>query len=480
MQRRYPQLLDAIETAPRASAKVGSHTTTESLQSAMDMSSVMKASQAISGEIVLEQLVKTTIEILIENAGAQKGYFVAREGEGLAVLGVTGEAPALPLSVIHSVLRTGKPLVLDDATRGSRFASDPYIVEHQPKSVLCMPVSGRGHFEGVIYMENSLTTNAFTEDRVEIIRLLSAQASISMENAKLYEDQSRLIEAQQRFVPIQFLQSLGHADIARVGLGELVAKEMSVMFADLREFTPLAERLGPRAMIELLNRYFSRMGEPIAKAGGFIDSFTGDEIMALFDTSADSAVEAGIGMWRALDAFNRELAADGGSKLVLGIGVNTGSLVLGTVGAHDRLKCGVVGDTVNVASRIEQLTKLYRAPFLIGEDTYAALSAPERFSIRKVDYVAVKGRTAATSIYEVLDAETPARRKAKEATRDRMRQGMESYVARDFARARVIFAEVAAADPADAVAALFVERAERYAEQPPLDRWQGYDTLQIK
>jgi class 3 adenylate cyclase len=301
-----------------------------------------------------------------------------------------------------------------------------------------------------------------------------------MENAKLYDEQSRLIAAQQRFVPIQFLRSLGHSDIAQVGLGELVAREMTVMFADLREFTPLAERLGPHAMIELLNRYFGRMGEPIAKAGGFIDSFNGDEIMALFDTSADSAVEAGIGMWRALEAFNGELVAGGASELALGIGVNTGSLVLGTVGAHDRLKCGVVGDTVNFASRIEQLTKLYRARLLIGEPTYAALAAPQRFSIRKVDYVAVQGRTAAASIYEVLDAETPARRAAKEATRDRMREGMACYAAREFSRARVIFAEVAAADPADAVAALFAERAVHHARQPPLDRWQGYDTLPFK
>jgi class 3 adenylate cyclase len=381
--------------------------------------------------------------------------------------------------VIHSVLRTGKPLVLDDA-QASRFASDPYIVAHQPKSVLCMPVSGRGRLDGVIYMENSLTTNAFTADRVEVIQLLSAQASISMENAKLYEAQASLIAAQQRFVPIQFLRSLGHADIARVGLGELVAKEMSVMFADLREFTPLAERLGPRAMIELLNRYFSRMGEPIAAAGGFIDSFTGDEIMALFDTGADSAVEAGIGMWRALDAFNRELVADGASALGLGIGINTGALVLGTVGAHDRLKCGVVGDTVNIASRIEQLTKLYRARLLIGEQTYAALAAPDRLSIRKVDYVAVKGRTAATSIYEVLDAETPARRAAKEATRARLGEGMERYLARDLARARSLFAEVVAADPADAVAQLFADRAGRAAEPPVLERWLGHDTRQFK
>ena len=135
---------------------------------------------------------------------------------------------------------------------------------------------------------------------------------------------------------------------------------------------------------------------------------------------------------------------------------------------------------MNFASRIEQLTKLYRARFLISEHTYAALTAPGRFSIRKVDYVAVKGRTAAASIYEVLDAETAARREAKEATRDRMREGMERYVARDFSQARVLFAEAAAADPADAVASLFAERARRYAEHPPLERWQGYDTLQFK
>lgn len=138
-----------------------------------------------------------------------------------------------------------------------------------------------------------------------MIKLLSAQAAISMENAKLYGDQVRLIDAQQRFVPIQFLESLGHPDIATVGLGEHVAREMSVMFSDLRDFTSLSERLSPGAVIELLNSYFSTQVGPIAEAGGFIDAFTGDEIMALFGNVPDAAVRAGVRMHRELEDFNR-------------------------------------------------------------------------------------------------------------------------------------------------------------------------------
>ncbi len=120
-------------------------------------------------------------------------------------------------------------------------------------------------------MENSLAAGVFTEDRIEVVKLLAAQVSISIENAKLYQDQLQLIEAQRRFVPRQFLETLDRHDIAHVDLGEHVAKTMSVMFADLRDFTPLAESLEPRTVIELLNRFFASMELPILQAGGFVE-----------------------------------------------------------------------------------------------------------------------------------------------------------------------------------------------------------------
>ncbi len=500
LERKYPQMLRVPVPARGGGPDTQtSFTMTRSLDSAaLDMSSVVKASQAISGEIDVEKLLMTTIQIVLENAGGQKGYFVVREGDQLMIR-AQGEAgrdgpvhaanipaqapggdPLLPVSVVNNVLRTGTALVLNDATQSGRFATDPYIVMRQPKSVLCIPILRHGQFLAAIYLENNLTTGVFTEERVEIINLLSAQASISIENAQLFADQLRLAEAQQRFVPSQFLESLGHHDIAQVGLGEYVAREMTVMFADLRDFTPLAERLGARAVIELLNRLFSRLIEPITEAGGFVDSYNGDEIMALFGLSADRAVQAGIKMCRALEDLNRESAVRGGPTLRMGVGVNTGELVLGTVGAQDRLQCTVVGDCVNMASRIEQLTKFYHAPFLIGERTYQRLRAPEEFSLRIVDRVAVRGKERGVPLYEVLDGEPPGRCAAKESTRDRLHIAMERYCARDFTTAHEIFTAALALDPEDAVLSLFAARAKRYAANAPPFDWRGFEMLQHK
>lgn len=495
LERKYPQLLNT-QALESSTATQTFKTTGRSLDSAsLDMSSVIKASQAISSEIVVDKLLKTTLQILLENAGGQRGYFVVSEGDQIVIhamseiqnhdgseqpatdaptrMQISNENPMFPVSLINNALRTGRPIVLNNATESRRFGTDPYIIKHQPKSIICIPIIRHERFRGAIYIENNLATSAFTKQRVEVINLLSAQASISMENAQLHDDQVRLINAQQRFVPSQFLEKLGHQDISHVGLGQYVAREMSVMFSDIRSFTPLTERLGPRAVIELLNRYFSRLGEQITAFGGFIDSYNGDEIMALFDLPSDRVVTAGIRMWRALEDFNRESVAGGGPELKMGLGVNTGPLVLGTVGSLDRLKCGVVGDTVNSASRIEQLTKYYGAPFLIGEHTYTSLQKPDEFSIRRVDRVALKGKQQATTLYEVLDAETAERRIAKQSTLSLLHRAQEHYFARDFLTAERLFSEALAIDPEDVVLSLFAGRAKRHVEQAPPDDWQG-------
>lgn len=496
LEDEFPQVLGAARHAGAAGPRLTASGVVDS--ASLDLASLMKASQAISGEIVLEQLWATTMRIMLENAGGQRGCFVVRQGgklfiEGLSEVGgealpaarsmpveTADGALALPISLVYHVLHTNSPVVLHDAGRAGHFARDAYLAARKPQSVLCIPLLRQGRFEGAIYMENSLAAGVFTEERIEVIKLLAAQASISIENARLYEDQSRLILAQRRFVPSQFLESLDHRDIGNVGVGEHVAKRMSVMFADLRDFTPLAERLDARSVIEVLNRYFVSMERPIAEAGGFIDSFAGDEIKALFEQSADAALQAGIGMWRALDVFNLQAAAAGQPGLQMGIGVNTGPVVLGTVGAHDRIQCSVIGDTVNLASRIEQLTKVYGARLLIGEQTFRSLAEPQRFAIRRVDRVAVKGKHTAVELYEVIDADRPERLAAKLATRTRLHAAMQLYFVREFSAARAAFERLARDDPEDAVPPIFAERCARYAEVPPRDDWRGFERLTSK
>lgn len=489
---RYPQLLSS-ETPAGTNQKKNSLRASPTKSNSfsldqIDMNSVFKASQLISGELVLEKLLSDTLQLLIENSGAQKGVLVQQTNNKSSVLAkidlgtkeksknLSSGNSIIPLTLINTAFRTNETIVLDNASEINQFSSDPYINTVKPLSVLCVPLPARGQQKLAVYLENNLTRSVFTEERVNVIKLLTGQASISIENAKIYESQERLLKAQQRFVPIQFLKNLGHDDIAKVKLGDSVSMEMSVLFSDLRDFTPLVEKLSPEEVIELLNKYFTEIGISIAQSGGFIDSYAGDEIMALFAVPPQQAVIAGIKMNKALNEFNRK----SNLGLRMGIGMNTGPLVLGTMGGADRMQCSVLGDTVNLASRIEQLTKFYGAQFLIGEDTYNGLDMKQSFSLRQVDRVAVKGKGKAVRLYEVLDAENQERRLKKEKSREILEAGMKEYYGRNFSKARQFFKEGIQADREDSVFAIFAERSKNYSLNPPGEDWLGFEKLNSK
>lgn len=495
MDKEYPILsvLSSVKNNTTEERKSGSslHKTTDSLDSnLLDMDSVFKASQSISGELVLEKLFKSTLQILVENAGAQRGFlFEDQEGQ-IAILAHNEEGnpemkeisplqnvPDYPLSLINTAWRTNEAIVIDNASKINPFSSDPYIIRKKPLSVMCVPLPLHDHWRVAVYLENNVTHSVFSEERVNIIKLLAGQAAISLANARIYEDQQRLLKAQQRFVPSQFLKNLGHNDIARVELGESVAMEMSVLFSDIREFTAMVESLSPHDVIMLLNEYYSVLGEPITNLGGFIDSYAGDEIMALFPVPAQQSVKAAILMCEALRKFNKTLATKGQSPLRMGLGMNTGPMVLGTMGGQERMQCTVLGDSVNLASRIEHLTRVYEAQFLIGENTYTSLDNPGDFSIRMVDFVAVKGKDKAIRLYEVLDAEEEGRRIAKEATREELAIGMDAYFNREFSSALVIFEKLVKYDSLDPVPLIFAKRCKENMQKNLPEDWRGYEKL---
>ncbi len=176
-------------------------------------------------------------------------------------------------------------------------------------------------------------------------------------------------------------------------------REVTVLFADLRGFTPLAERLPPRELVTLLNRYLDRMSRAIEAEGGVIDKFIGDEIMALFGApvaaadSADRALRAALAMRAALAAFNRELAAEGRPTLAFGIGINTARVVAGNIGSHRRLNYSVIGDGVNTAARLQTLTRQpgFETDILLSEATLQ--SARGRYTVRDLGAAQVKGRS---------------------------------------------------------------------------------------
>ncbi|MCA9625273.1 MAG: adenylate/guanylate cyclase domain-containing protein, partial [Myxococcales bacterium] len=291
-------------------------------------------------------------------------------------------------------------------------------------------------------------------------------------------DLAELNRAATRFVPLQFLQLLDRDSLRDVARGDQIELDLSIMFADIRGFTTTSERLGPEATFALINRFLAHMEPAIVTEGGFINEFMGDGIMALFH-SADGAVRAALAMLRALDTLNAELAEDGQAPLRIGIGINSGSLMLGTIGGRERLSCTVIGDPANTASRTEGMTKLYGAGLLITEATHARLADPDQYWLRDVDCVQAKGKQQPMIVYEVLDGEPPSRRKARTAAAPRFAEGVTQYREGRFEAARATFAELAAELPDDGAVALYLRRLAALDGRPPAD-WDGVTRLDQK
>eukprot|EP01035_Chromulina_nebulosa_P037215 gene37215-50214_t len=195
---------------------------------------------------------------------------------------------------------------------------------------------------------------------------------------------------------------------SRAGLGG-EERQVTVLFADLRGFTTLSEHLPAPELLALLNRYLDRMSAAIEAHGGVIDKFIGDAIMALFGApvaqadAADRALAAAVAMEKALAELNRELAAEGIAPLAIGVGINTARVVAGNIGSHRRLNYSVIGDGVNVASRLQSLTRTaeYRTNLITSAATLAALREPSKFTPRPLGTVPVKGRAEPVEIFAV-------------------------------------------------------------------------------
>jgi adenylate cyclase len=258
----------------------------------------------------------------------------------------------------------------------------------------------------------------------------------------------------------------------------------TVLFSDIRGFTPITEQLGAQGTVSLLNEYFTIMVDCIQKQGGMLDKFIGDAIMAVFglplphDDDEDRAVRASISMIEELRRWNVQRARDGKMPVNIGIGLNTDSIVSGNIGSPKRMDYTVIGDGVNLASRLEGACKEYGARILISENTYLKLKGTYR--VREVDRVVVKGKTEPASIYEVLDYHTeetfPNLRKCLEYFKD----GLESYRRREWDRAEEAFGDALTRNPGDGVSEMYLKRTEYMREHPPADGWDGVWVMKTK
>ncbi|MDX2510401.1 MAG: adenylate/guanylate cyclase domain-containing protein [Desulfobacterales bacterium] len=402
LQSRYYDLTNEIKQSKKLGSNISLSSTIET-DSAIDLQSVIKAATTISQEIVLAKLLKQMMLIVMENAGAQRGSMFLHE-RGKWVLRATGNiehdevevlqgkpldgSVEVPITIIQYVARSNEEVVLENAMSATRFQADTYILENKPKSVLCLPIMYQGKITSILYLENNLVTAAFTQDRIELLNLLSGQIAISIENALFYDqleqrvkDRTTELQAEKKksddlllnILPVDVadeLKEFGHFKARNF-------EQVTVMFTDFVDFTIIAESLSPEELVAEIDTYFRGFDEIIQKNGLEKIKTIGDAYLCVSgmpetnEESVQMALQSALEMQSFVSKYNEKRMSNNQRSFELRIGIHTGPLVAGIVGVK-KFAYDIWGDTVNIAARMEQ--NCHPGKINISEYTYKLLN----------------------------------------------------------------------------------------------------------
>jgi class 3 adenylate cyclase/HAMP domain-containing protein len=291
---------------------------------------------------------------------------------------------------------------------------------------------------------------------------------------------TRLNKAYVRFVPQEFLHFLEKKSIVDMRLGDQVQKEMTVLFSDIRSFTALSEKMTPQENFSFINSYLREVGPVIRNNKGFIDKYIGDAIMALFPGEPEDAILAALNMKQKIREYNDGRTHAGYPPIDIGIGIHTGTLMLGIIGEVERMEGTVISDSVNLASRIEGLTKVYGAGIIVSEETLKKLSDPAMHESRFLDRVRVTGKQKPVLVFEVFEGDPDPIRALKRQTRVDFEKGIGLYCNGKTQEALALFTKVWQANKHDKAAALYIKRCENFIKFGLPADWSGIEAMETK
>lgn len=289
-----------------------------------------------------------------------------------------------------------------------------------------------------------------------------------------WNDVTDLVELNKtfaRFVPVEWLGFLDKTSVSEMQLGDHISKKMTVMFSDMRSFTSMSEAMTPKESFDFINEYYHLISPPVNRNEGLIVKYLADGVLAVFPDSADHAVAAGLEQLRSIKRYNTSRVQAQLDPVAIGIGVNTGPMMVGLVGDVDRIQGDAISDAVNLTSRIEQLTSFYGVSFLITDETRQGLSADTSHHVRFVDKVRVKGKSAPLELFEIFDENDPAHVDLKEATRADFEAAMAAYYLGEFQDTQALLFSVLQRNPRDKVAWRHLVQATRWMDEGASGDW---------
>ena len=437
------------------------------MDSSLDMLSIVKMTQALSVELNVSTLMKKVMEIILENIGAERGILLMFKKGELFVNAIAENSKVTLVdqksidakdlfchTLIDVVSASKKDIILENALDSS-FAQNFYIATNKSKSIFVHPITKGNTLIGIIYLENNSIEGTFDSSRKFILGHISSQLAISYENATLYDQVTILNKSYERFLPKEFLNQLGKGDVTKIKKGDAVTKKMSVLFADIRGFTNLTEKMNSEESFSFVNDILSHLAPAISKNHGFIDKFLGDCIMALFPYQVDDAIRCGLEMIEKLKIFNKTSKI----QVKFGIGINYGDVMIGTLGAEERLDGTVISDTVNTASRVESLTKTLGATFVVTKQVMDNLS--HTYNNRFIGNFLLKGKDIPMTLYQIIDADL-------EVDIDNFNIAMKEFKSQKFSIAKELFKKLK-----DQSSQYLMKVSEMYEDIVFEDKWEG-------
>lgn len=293
-------------------------------------------------------------------------------------------------------------------------------------------------------------------------------------------DLHRIFDVAGRFVPNEFLHTLNRNRLTEVVLGDHAEREVTVLFSDIRDYTTLAETMTPEENFKFVNAFHRRMGPIIRQHDGFINQYLGDAIMAIFPNCPQDALETAIDMQKRLMEYNQERHSKGREPIRMGIGLHTGDLIMGIIGDQHRMDAATIADTVNTASRIESLTKHYGASILLSEESVNKMDAGDRFHLRYLGKVVVKGKKEPVGIYECYDGDGLEMVERKSNAQPDFTRGLQQYFDREFPEAAAVFSRILKLNGADHPARLFMNKSSEHILNGVPDDWTGVEVMTFK
>jgi adenylate cyclase len=381
-----------------------------------------QVSRALGDKTTVEDVTECVLDLVLQIDGAERGYAMLLTEESLRTAHQTSSnftflpailryrqppktgAPDMALSraIIQQVMESKGPLLVMDAKQDVRFTGSESMAISGMQSAMCAPLGSRDRLFGLLYVDNLSKRGTFLPEDLEVFAVIAAQAGLVIDRVMVKSEVKRQgvqLNALERFLSPAISRKIT-AEAADIRLGG-ESQRITLLFADVRGFTTMAEKMKPREAVEVLNEFFARMTNVIFEHDGTLDKYLGDGLMALFgapfalQNDAEAAVRAAVNMQKSLAEMNR---SSGKAPLQIGIGIHTGEAVVGFLGTERRMDYTAIGDTVNVASRLT--SQAGPGQIVISDATRIQLC--REIPCSQLSAMKLKGRDEPIEVHEVL------------------------------------------------------------------------------